>query len=187
MRRVAQLSRSAVAHRACGLMLLATVAAPGALFAQSVMPSAPDIHLSSRIVADPLGSQRPKALPGALVEYELQVSNFDTRLLDHGGFAITSPVPRQLMLLIANPASPDLSPFQFEKRSDATVCRVGDMGIAGSCLQFSSNGGASFDYVPNPGTDGVDSRITHVRFRISGTDAPGEVTAFILRYRMIME
>jgi len=172
------------------LLSIAVAICPAAAIAQTQQPAAavgPDIRLSSTIVADPLGSQRPKALPGALVEYELKVSNLDTRLLKNGGFAITSPVPPHLMLVVSSPASPAILPFQFERQTDAVVCRLSAPASTDDCLEFSSDGGANFDYVPNPGVDGVDSRISHVRFRISGPDAPNEITAFVLRYRMIME
>ena len=52
------------------LLSIAVAICPAAAIAQTQQPAAavgPDIRLSSTIVADPLGSQRPKALPGALM------------------------------------------------------------------------------------------------------------------------
>jgi len=86
-------------------------------FAQSAPALAPQIRLTSRVIADPLGSLRPKALPGAVIEYELAVSNVARSTTANNIFAITSPVPPQLTLIVGMPDTPPGPPFEFVYQS----------------------------------------------------------------------
>lgn len=173
------------------LLLILAIAAPHPARAQTPHPAQlakPEIRLSSQIITDPLGSARPKALPGALVEYQLQVSNVDTALLGGNGLAITSPIPSQMMLLVPDGSIGGAAAIRFDRHSAQIECSFTARGLPDDCLQFSNNGGASFDYVPQPGADGADDHVTHIRFRIrAGPDPSPDITQFSLSFRMIME
>lgn len=159
--------------------------------AQSAPDAAPQIRLSSRIVADPLGSPRPKALPGAVIEYEIAVTNLTRTAVSDNIFAITSPVPPQLMLIVGDPSTAPANAFAFINQSggNAQGCNIEALASTQDCIDFSDNGGRSFDYVPIPGVDGVDNRVTHLRFKVRTDQQPSPTDAadFLLRYRMVME
>lgn len=160
-------------------------------FAQSAPALAPQIRLTSRVIADPLGSLRPKALPGAVIEYELAVSNVARATTANNIFAITSPVPPQLMLIVGMPDAAPGTAFEFVNQSGGgrDGCSIETLASSADCVEFSDNGGRTFDYVPTPGIDGVDSRVTHLRFKVrtDGDLSPTDIGQFLLRYRMVME
>ncbi|MVZ98107.1 hypothetical protein EUU23_10425 [Sphingorhabdus sp. IMCC26285] len=146
------------------------------------------ISITSKVVSGPIAQSNPKALPGSIIEYSAQVSYGGDEALGEHSLAITNPIPQSLSLVVSGLDGGVSSPFDFVEGlppSDLT-CLFRSLADRDDCLEFSSNGGVSFDYQPTPDPDGIDPAITHLRFRLRGAMAPAaaEPSYFTLRYRM---
>lgn len=157
---------------------------------QAAQLLAPSIDISSRIVSDGISASNPKAIPEAVVEYEMRVSNVPSDLAVQRGPVIANPVPEELSLFVGDIGTSG-GPFAYEPANGGSgfECKFESLSNSGDCVEFSNNGGTSFDYIPTPDQEGFDPNITHVRFRLKPggqTDRP-EISNFVLRYRMRVE
>ena len=150
----------------------------------------PSIDISSRIVSDGVSATNPKAIPDAVVEYEMVVSNVPSDLADQRGPVIANPLPDQLSLFVGDIGTGS-GPFAYEPANGGSGfdCKFESLPNPADCVEFSDNGGASFDYSPTPDREGFDPNITHIRFRLQPGLQPDrpQTSSFILRYRMRME
>ncbi|MEO0607350.1 MAG: CCXG family PEP-CTERM protein [Pseudomonadota bacterium] len=115
------------------------------------------------IASDPFGSASPFAVPGAIVSYELAVTNEGQRL-DDGTVVLTDDLPINVKLIVVG-----ANAFEFidgATPSDLALNWV-DAANLSDGVSFSTDG-SSFDYVPIPDADGADAAITHVRFALTG-------------------
>lgn len=123
----------------------------------------PNATKSVTVISDPLGTASPHALPGAVVEYTISVTN-DGQRLDDGSMVITDELPPDIRLMVGGAGA-----FQFldgATSSDLSLSFV-DASNAGDDVSFSTDG-IDFSYVPSPAADGTDAAITHVRFNLHG-------------------
>jgi len=151
---------------------------------------APSIDISSRIISDGISASNPKAIPDAVLEYEMRVSNIPSDLAEQRGPVIANPVPDELSLFVGD-IGMGSGPFAYEPANGGSGfdCKFESLSNPADCVEFSDNGGASFDYSPTPDREGFDPNITHVRFRLKPGIQPDrpQTSSFILRYRMRME
>jgi hypothetical protein len=168
-------------------LLCASLGSYGTSAAQILSPS---ISISSRIVSDGISSANPKAIPASVLEYEMLVSNVPSDLAVQRGPVIANPVPEQLSLFVGDIGTGS-GPFAYEPASSGSGfdCKFESLSNPADCVEFSDNGGASFDYSPTPDREGFDPNITHIRFRLQPGIQPDrpQTSSFILRYRMRME
>lgn len=145
------------------------------------------ITLTNRVISDGVSSTNPKALPGAVVEYQAHVANYG-QLFASENIAVTTDVPRNLSLFVKDNGSNDIVPFVFVDGSppSSLICVFAALADQADCIEFSNDGGASFNYQPVPDGEGVDSNITHVRFRLTGAMAPAllQPASFSVRFRL---
>lgn len=174
---------------ALGIALLLAGTTPVAAEAAQILT--PSINISSRVVSDGVSVSNPKAIPSAIFEYEMTVANIPTNSTSQDGPVIANPVPDQLSLYVGDIGNYGSGPFIYEAASAGSgfECSFSSLSNMSDCVEFSDNGGSSFDYVPMPDRQGFDSNITHVRFRLKpGLQASQTATStFVLRYRMRME
>lgn len=145
------------------------------------------ITLTNRVISDGVSGTNPKALPGAIVEYQAHVANYG-QLFASNNVAVTTAVPSNLSLFVEDDGSDSFLPFVFIDGSppSSLICLFAALADQADCIEFSDDGGASFNYQPIPDGEGVDSNITHVRFRLTGAMAPAllQPASFTVRFRM---
>ena len=144
----------------------------------------PDLEITSsvQVVDDPTGGPDPKAIPGAVLEYQLLITNTGRGSGDSDSIIVVDAIPADAELFVGdldgagNPVmfedgvAPDGSGLTFDAASD---------------LSFSDDGGTTFNYVP--GAVVYDPAITHLRINPAGifTAATGAANPnFIIRYRV---
>lgn len=141
------------------------------------------------VVSDPVeGSLEPKAIPGAVVAYNVVVYNTGKGPIDAGSLSITDAVPVDSTFELT--ASP---PFTFTDGavpSGLSVTAGSDANIL-----YSNNGGATWTYVPTCTRPCVDPAITDIKITLGGqmvgaTGTAGSTTGapyFTLTYEVTID
>ncbi len=158
------------------------------------LAAAPEIVLSKTVSADadPVnGTSTPKAIPGATVRYRLTATNYGSGA-DPDSVTIVEPVPENTRLLVADIDAPGSGPVLFTDGVVAAGLSYTFLaaGHPLDSLDFSNNGGTSFDYVPTAAADGTDSAVTHIRISPSGTFGSavnGNAPSFALEYLVVVD
>ncbi|WP_432200846.1 proprotein convertase P-domain-containing protein [Erythrobacter sp. W53] len=153
---------------------------------------APSTSLSvlktSAVFSDPVNNvTNPKAVPGALMEYNILVSNTGISDTDSDTVVITDNVPPETKFCLADLGGGGSGPIRFidgASGSDLTYTFTG-LGDAGDDLSFSNDNGATFTYSPTADADGCDTAITNFRVIPNGNFAGG--SSFTLQARFIIE
>jgi uncharacterized repeat protein (TIGR01451 family)/fimbrial isopeptide formation D2 family protein len=134
-------------------------------------------------LSDPInGTTNPKAIPGAVVEYQIIVTNPATTPADAGTVFVFDQIPAHMNLMVTDIGSPGSGPVQFVDGSPSS----GLTYTPASDVVFSSNGGSTWTYPPSAGADGTDPAVTNVRVAPQGAfNASG--AQFTLKLRMRIE
>jgi len=119
------------------------------------------------------GTTNPKAIPGADVRYVLTIRNEGAGTADNDSLAMTDAIPIGSCLRVLDIAGAGSGPVQFQNGSpdSGLVYSFLGLGDATDDLEFSSDGGFSFNYSPTAGISGCDSSVTHIRINPQGTFA----------------
>ncbi len=136
----------------------------------------------SSILSDPVnGTTNPKAIPGALVDYLITVSNAGVSPADTGSIVITDAGPANAKLCFdANGTGTPVAYSDGSPTSGITYSYIA-LGNSTDGLEFSDNSGSSWTYVPTADADGCDAAITHFRVTTGGQFRAS--TSFTLRTR----
>ncbi len=121
--------------------------------------------------SDPVnGTTLPKAIPGAIVEYQIIVTNPAALPADNNSVVITDPIPAHMDLRVADIGASGSGPVQYLDGSPASGLTYTFTSLSSTTddIAFSNNGGSSWTYVPSPGADGTDPAVTHVRINPKG-------------------
>lgn len=119
---------------------------------------------SVQTVSDPInGSSNPKAIPGAVMLYTIDVSNQGPGTVDNNTLLIEDAVPPNSDLFVGTGGG---DPIVF---ADGAVASGLTYNYAAS-VSFSNQagGGPPYSYPPNPGPDGFDPAITGYRVNPGG-------------------
>lgn len=145
----------------------------------------------SSLISDPVnGATNPKAIPGALVQYLITVTNTGSEAADADSVVVWDDGPADAkMCLIGRAGGPVIfsdpganSGLNYAYGGAGSV--AGDLAVTTDDLEFSSNDGATFNYVPSQDGDGCDTAITDFRVRPGGAFAPGGNFTITVRYRI---
>ncbi|PKP95282.1 MAG: proprotein convertase, P [Alphaproteobacteria bacterium HGW-Alphaproteobacteria-14] len=138
----------------------------------------------SSLISDPVNlTSNPKAIPGALVEYLISVTNNGTAATDNNSVVVIDNGPADAKLCqIARAGGPII--FN-DPGGSGLAYSFAALGSASDSLEFSDDGGASWSYVPAPDGQGCDASVTSFRVRPGGGLVAGR--SFTLRARYIVE
>lgn len=163
---------------------LALLAAPLAAVGAATLA----VNKSSMVVSDQVNTLNPRALPGALIDYSLVVTNpLANALQPVRGVVIEDPIPANVALRVADLGAANSGPVEF---ADGTLL---GLDPTGSGLTYSFGGyasttdsvefydGTSWAYQP-VSSGGFDANIRAIRVTLTGTQKAG--TSFRLRYRV---
>lgn len=141
------------------------------------------------VKSDPVnGTSTPKAIPGAVVEYQLILTNPSSNAVDDDTLVISDPVPAQVDLVVADIAGVNSGPVRFldgTPTSDLTYTFTSLASMTDD-VEFSDDNGATWTYVPTPDAGGRDPAVTDLRIRPQGAFA-GNNAQFTLQFRVVIQ
>lgn len=152
-----------------------------------VAPLISMIKLTSTL-SDPLNNtSNPKAIPGAIVEYQITVQNMGEGAADNNSIIITEPLPPGMQLFLGNPANP----LQFANGTPTSGLTYTFTNLASTTddIEFSNNGGATFitPVVDAQGFDITAPPVNVIRIlpkgAFSGNNGSGNPN-FTIRFKM---
>jgi uncharacterized repeat protein (TIGR01451 family) len=127
---------------------------------------------SVQTYSDPVNlTSNPKAIPGAVMAYTVNLTNSGTGPVDINTTVITDQIPVGTALFVGDINGASSGPVWFIQgaASSGLTYLFSALGDVGDDVEFSNNGGASWAYAPSPGSDGCDPVVTHVRINPKGT------------------
>jgi hypothetical protein len=146
--------------------------------------------LSHPLVSDPMnGTVNPKAIPGAVLIYSLNVSNSSAGYPDSNSVIMVQSVPAQASLYVGDLGAAGSGPVAFAQGSPSSGLIYSYSSLASTTddLAFSNNGGSSFAYTPVPDPSGYDPAVTHIRASPKGLFAGASGSgspSFTISYRV---
>ena len=138
----------------------------------------------SSVISDPSNdTTNPKAIPGAVVEYLITVSNTGGVATDEDSVVVTDNGPANAkMCLLSRSGGPVI--FDDATGSSGVTYTFTSLSSATDSLAFSNDDGTSFSYIPTSDSDGCDTAITAFRVIPSGAFAGGKTIAIRFRYKI---
>ena len=129
---------------------------------------------SSALVSDPYNNiTNPKAIPGAVTTYTVNVSNGSAGTADAASTIVKDAVPAAMMLYVGDVGGAGSGPVAFTNGAVSSGLTYTFTSLASitDSLSFSNNGGASFAYTPVPDANGYDAAVTNFRVNPAGSFA----------------
>lgn len=130
------------------------------------------------VISDPVrGTTNPLAIPGAVMEYTITLTNTGQGRVDANTLFVTDAIPANTALSVAALAgTPANSPVTFTDGSTPS-----NLTVAAADIQFSSDNGATWGYTP-VSTGGYDAGVTNVRVNPKGRMAAA--SSFAVKFRV---
>ncbi len=121
-------------------------------------------------VSDPFnGAANPKAIPGAFVQYEVEVSNRGTARIDGNTVVVADAVPSGTAMYVGDlPGTTGPIAFVQGDVPSGLSYRFVSLADQTDDVDFSADGGVTWTYVPAPDADGCDAAVTNVRILPQG-------------------
>lgn len=142
---------------------------------------------SSQPYFDPFnGLTNPKAIPGAFVAYTVSVTNPGSFAIDGDSVVMADATPANLQLYVGDVPGGS-GPVLFQNGSPSSGLTYTYSGLASLTddVDFSSDGGATWNYAPTPNANLVDPNVTHIRVRPKGTMDAG--SNFFLQFGYLVQ
>lgn len=133
----------------------------------------PDLVVAKtvRTVSDPfnLGSN-PKAIPGGVVEYAVQIRNEGPGTVDADTVEVMDAIPNNGCMLVSDIGAPGSGPVDFQDGTPSSNLTYSFVSLASSTddIAFSDDGGMTFGYTPTAGPDGCDAAVSHILLNPKG-------------------
>lgn len=126
---------------------------------------------SVQTFSDPFSGSNPKAIPGAVMRYTIQLSNQGLDSADTDSIFVTDSIPANSEMFVGDAGGVGSGPILFSDGSPTSGLTYTfiSLGSATDDLEFSSDNGASWTYIPVPDVDGFDAGVTNVRINPKGT------------------
>ncbi len=145
------------------------------------------IALSSSVAGNQPGQGGAFAtVPGTIVDFSVVVTGPTERGTPATSLAISDKIPEHLSLFVGDLEGPGVGPALFEDKDSGLAFSFDGLSSLDDSIEFSSDGGETFGYVPVADPDGFDANVTHIRFRPQGAlqATNGQHERFSLHYRM---
>lgn len=147
----------------------------------------PSITIAKSVItySDPLNlTTNPKAIPGAAMLYSIDVTNTGTGVTDSDSTVVSDAIPANTELYVGDLGG---GPVVFIDAGSGLTYSFLALGNAADSLEFSSNGGSTWNYTPSPDADGYDANVTNIRVTPAGSLAASDgITnpGFTLRFQV---
>ena len=142
---------------------------------------------SSQVFSDPFnGTTNPKAIPGGIVAYTIQVTNTGSVSPDNNATMITDAVPANTSLYVGNLGVP-AGPVAFVNSSSGLTYTYTSLSSTTDDVAFSNIDCTTFTYTPVPDGAGFDSAVRCIRVNPKGifaTSGGAPFPSFQLQFRV---
>lgn len=141
-------------------------------------------------VSDPIsGTTFPKSIPGATKGYTVRVTNQGAGGVDTNTVAISDKIDTNTKLFVGNIGAPGSGPVAFVNGTPSSTLTwtFSTLNSTTDDLDFSSDGGLTWTYVPTADADGCDAAVTDIRMRPKGTMPGGGNPTFDLQFRVVVK
>ena len=133
----------------------------------------PDILVSKvvRTVEDPVnGTLNPKAIPGSRVEYTISVANQGAGTVDDDATVIIDEIAADLCFRVVDAGPAGSGPVDFRDGTPASglTYTYTSLGSTTDDIDFSNDGGLTFNYTPVANGTGCDPAVTDMRVNPKG-------------------
>lgn len=142
----------------------------------------------SSLVSDPVtGTADPFHLPGAVMDYLIVVGNPNPAAIDPDTIFVTDIVPPETKFCLADLDGAGSGPVKFNDGATTSTLSYGFATLEddNDNLDFSDDGGVTWDHDPIPDGDNCDPSITHFRINPQGSFAAN--ASFSIEARFIIE
>lgn len=132
------------------------------------------VAMSTATSWDPVnGTSNPRDLPGARRRVSVAMANPDLVPLDSGTIGVVLPTPARAVVALDGDGTAAATVVKLTDGSPASgvQLRYGGPGDATDDVDFSSDGGTTWTYVPVAGDVTSEAAVTHVRIRPRGAMA----------------
>lgn len=151
-------------------------------FDQNMIPSL-IVSKDAQTLTDPFnGGSNAKAIPGAIVEYTIDVSNQGPGPVDSSSLVITDPLPAETALFVDTTVGDPIVFSQGPVASGLNYSYASDVTYSNQ-----AGGGAPYNYTPMPDGQGFDPAITGYRINPTGVmngAVGGNMPSFNIRFRV---
>ncbi|HEB81700.1 MAG TPA: hypothetical protein ENJ11_02440 [Gammaproteobacteria bacterium] len=120
-----------------------------------------NVSKSSLVLSDPVNATNPKAIPGAIVEYSIDISNTGFGYVDIDSLVVADPVATGSTFYFGSPANP--VSFIDGATSSGLSFTFSSLGSTTDDVDFSNDGGATF-ITPTTDANGYDTTVPPVNF-----------------------
>lgn len=149
------------------------------------------LSVASMVATNGITVTNPKATPGALLKVSAVATNTGTGSPDANSTTLTLPIPANTRFFLGDMGPAGSGPVQFTQGSTASGLTYSWVGFSSTTdsLEFSSNSGSTWTYVPMPNAQQTDAAITNVRVKPSGTFATGtapNLPSFTVTYGVVV-
>ena len=129
-----------------------------------------NIQKTSSVLNDGINAVNPKRIPGALVEYNIIVSNSGAGATDNNSVIISDAIPTSTSLYVNDISGAGTGPIRFVDGSPPSGLAYNFTSLASTTddVSFSNNNGANYSYTPTPDANGVDTAVTNIRVSPQG-------------------
>jgi hypothetical protein len=138
----------------------------------TVTPNPPVVVMTSTVTWDPVNNtSNPKAFPGSKRRLSATVSNPDIVALDTDTVSVRLPTPSGLMIAPDGDGTGVGSVIQVTQGSTASGLTLSYVspGSTTDDVDFSSDSGTTWTYVPDPSSAVSKSAVTDIRLRFKGS------------------
>lgn len=128
------------------------------------------VSKNSAVLSDPVNATAPKAIPGAIVEYTIGVTNTGFGYVDQDSFIITDPLSSSVTFFFGSPFNP-ANIIDGSTPSGLTVpLNIGPLADPLDDIDYSNDGGSSFiePMVDGNGFDITVPPINYIRINPKG-------------------
>ncbi|HEY0131088.1 MAG TPA: DUF11 domain-containing protein, partial [Allosphingosinicella sp.] len=139
----------------------------------------------SQASTDPLnGIINPKLIPGARLIYTVTVLNPNAFAATADSIVIVDPTPARLSLFVNNISGVSGGPLRFQNGATLSGLSYTFTSLASLTddIDFSSDGGATWTYVPAPDSQGGDAAVNRIRIRPKGAMAANSSFSLLFGY-----
>ena len=147
---------------------------------------------SIQVISDPVnGGVNPKAIPGAELVYTITVTNSGLGQTDPDSLFVTEPVPANMDLFVGDLGAVGSGPVAFIDGANASGFSYTFTGLGNFTddVDFSSDGGATYNHVPVPDVNGYDISVpltNYLQVNPKGSFNPSDGVnhpSFMVRFR----
>lgn len=141
---------------------------------------------TATVVSDPYnGTLTPKAIPGALVDYTITVTNGTLGPLDLDKTIVTDAIPTKTKFCLADLNGANSGPVVASTLLTGVTYTFTALNSGTDDLEFSKDNGSTYAYTPSADSDNCDAAITNVRIKTKGKLSAGAAPSF--RFRVMVK